>query len=223
MTTSLPVVERFHSIQGEGAHSGRSAFFIRLAKCKVGCSWCDTKESWSETSHPKIKVNELAKEAAKAHSRGAAFLVITGGEPLHHNLNPLCKALESELSFFNKGNMPIHLETSGVDTISGSPDWITLSPKRHFPPKKELLEACHEIKVVIHSKKDIYFAEQMAKLATDTKKNASKCKSKILMEPILFLQPGWKHKEGKALAIDHVINNPKWRLSLQTHKWLNLD
>jgi len=224
MATTLPIVESFHSIQGEGAHSGRSAYFIRLANCKVGCPWCDTKDSWSSANYPYKNVEELAKEAAIAKSQGAAFLVITGGEPLHHNLTPLCKAIVAATATMDK-SMPIHLETSGVDQISGSPNWITLSPKRHLPPKERLLGICQEIKVVIHEKEDIFFAEEMAKIAVDHKRKQAELNDNIYgstAQPLLFLQPGWGNKEGHDLTIKHVIKNPKWRLSLQTHKWLNI-
>ena len=143
MATTLPVVESFHSIQGEGAHAGRSAFFIRLAQCNVGCAQCDTKESWSSVSHPEKTINSLVKETAIAKSKGASFLVITGGEPLEHDLNPLCNAIKKNIDSLGEKAIPIHLETSGVNHISGSPDWITLSPTRHIHPKEELLEACH--------------------------------------------------------------------------------
>ena len=128
---TLPVVETFHSLQGEGHHSGRSAFFIRLAGCNVGCAWCDTKHSWPEAAHPQRDLDDLAQEAAAAEQQGAAFTVITGGEPLHHNLDPLASALRQATS------LPLHLETSGIDPLSGSPEWITLSPKPHRPRSEE--------------------------------------------------------------------------------------
>ena len=142
--TSLPVVETFHSLQGEGLHAGRSAFFIRLGGCHVGCSWCDTKHSWPMESHPKQSVDSLATKAAQAEQAGAAFVVITGGEPLHHNLNALTDEIRRSC------HLPVHIETSGVDPLSGTIDWVTLSPKRHHPPLPELLSGCHELKVVIH-------------------------------------------------------------------------
>ncbi|MFY7696370.1 MAG: 7-carboxy-7-deazaguanine synthase QueE, partial [Cyanobium sp.] len=134
---TLPVVETFHSLQGEGLHSGRSAFFLRLAGCDVGCPWCDTKHSWPEATHPQLSVEDLAVEARRAADQGAAFVVITGGEPLQHDLGPLCGAL-GEVA-------PLHLETSGVHPLSGRFDWITLSPKPHRPPRPELLARCDEL------------------------------------------------------------------------------
>ena len=209
MTSTLPVVERFHSVQGEGAHAGRSAFFIRLAYCNVKCSWCDTKYSWAEDFSQQENVMNLSEETASARSKGAAFVVITGGEPLHHNLDPLCDAIRKPTNT-NQEAIPIHLETSGVDPISGHPNWITLSPKRHAPPRIEVIKACQELKVVIHEKDDLIFAENIAK------------KTRKFQKPLLFLQPGWKHKEGQTLAFEYVKNNPEWRLSMQTHKWLKV-
>ena len=130
--TALPVVETFHSLQGEGLQAGRSAFFIRLGGCAVACPWCDTKHSWPADLHPQRPLAELAGEAEAAAEAGAAFVVITGGEPLHHNLGLLCQALEPS-------GLPLHVETSGVDQLSGRFAWITLSPKRHRPPRTELL------------------------------------------------------------------------------------
>ena len=196
----LPVVETFHSLQGEGLHSGRSAFFIRLAGCNVGCPWCDTKHSWSATHHPSLSVKQLAQQALTARHSGAAFVVITGGEPLHQDLAELTEALNNVCA------LPIHLETSGVDPLTGRFDWITLSPKRHRPPVQQLLQACHELKVVVHTSDDIAFALQMEAQCTAS--------------TALLLQPGWDCSEGEQLALKHVRNHPEWRLSLQTHKWL---
>jgi len=201
MNGSLPVVETFHSLQGEGVHTGRSAFFIRLAGCKVSCSWCDTKHSWQADSHPKQNVNDLADEAASAKEAGAAFVVITGGEPLHHNLDPLTEAIR------NTCRLPIHIETSGVDEMSGTPDWITLSPKRHNPPRGEILNACDELKIVIHNEEDLFFAEKTATQA---------------LRAILLLQPGWGSEQGQRLAIRYTQSHPQWRLSMQSHKWLKV-
>ena len=200
----LPVVETFHSLQGEGIHAGRSAFFIRLAGCGVGCSWCDTKHSWAAAPHPLRPLAELAAEAASAAAAGAAFVVVTGGEPLHHELTALCTALAST-------DMPLHLETSGVDPLSGRFDWITLSPKSHRRPTPELLASCHELKVVVHGADDLAFAEAMAAAAAAAGN-----------QPALLLQPGWDSQSGQALATAHVLRHPQWRLSLQSHKWLGL-
>ena len=198
----LPVVETFHSLQGEGHHAGRSAFFIRLAGCTVGCPWCDTKHSWPAQGHPEQSVDALADAAQMAAEAGANFVVITGGEPLHHDLQPLTQSLDARCG------LPLHLETSGVDPLSGRFDWITLSPKRHRPPRQELLQACHELKVVVHGAEDISFAAAMA----------SQCED----ETERLLQPGWESSIGEELAVDHVLQHAQWRLSLQSHKWLGI-
>lgn len=200
----LPVVETFHSLQGEGIHGGRSAFFIRLGGCSVACSWCDTKHSWPSEAHPQRPAEDLAAEARSAAQAGAAFVVLTGGEPLHHNLNCLCNSLKPV-------GLPIHLETSGVDQLSGCFDWICLSPKRHRPPSQALLTVCNELKVVVHEAADLEFAVAMAEAANRGKN-----------KPVLMLQPGADSKAGSSIAIKYVMANPAWRLSLQTHKWLGV-
>jgi 7-carboxy-7-deazaguanine synthase len=202
--TTLPVVETFHSLQGEGLHAGRSAFFIRLGGCRVGCSWCDTKHSWPEAVHPRRTIAALAAETSVAAAAGAGFVVITGGEPLHHNLAPLCEALGS-------AGLPLHLETSGVDPLSGRFAWITLSPKRHRPPASALLIACQELKVVVHEPEDLAFAEAMAAAAHAAGNR-----------PALLLQPGWQSEAGRELALERVRRSPGWRLSLQSHKLLGV-
>ena len=199
---TLPVVETFHSLQGEGHHSGRSAFFIRLAGCNVGCAWCDTKHSWPKAAHPQRNLDDLAQEAAAAERQGAAFTVITGGEPLHHNLDALASGLRQATT------QPLHLETSGIDPLSGSPDWITLSPKPHRPPRQEILSRCDELKVVIHRQTDLDFAQAMG--------------AAVRPSTHLLLQPGWDSDQGQQLAVEHVRRNPRWRLSLQTHKWMGV-
>jgi organic radical activating enzyme len=199
----LPIVETFHSLQGEGLHAGRSAFFLRLAGCDVGCSWCDTKHSWPVAAHPLRPLHELADEARQAAEAGAAFVVITGGEPLEHDLAPLCADLAS-------AGLPLHLETSGTAPLSGHFDWITLSPKRHRPPGPGPLAACDELKVVVHEPADLAFAEAMAEQAPQRP------------GPALLLQPGWDSREGQELAIAFVRRHPAWRLSLQGHKWLGV-
>ena len=199
---SIPVVETFHSLQGEGHHYGRSAFFIRLAGCNVGCAWCDTKHSWPMASHAKQDVDALAVQATQAKDAGAAFVVITGGEPLHHNLQPLTDALDRSCG------LPIHLETSGVDQLSGRFDWVTLSPKRHRPPQQALLSRCDELKVVVLDTDDVSFAHAMA---NDTS-----------MATHLLVQPVWDSETAQDLAIHHVQQHPRWRLSLQSHKFLQI-
>ncbi len=201
---TIPVVETFHSLQGEGMHAGRSAFFLRLAGCAVGCPWCDTKHSWPLEPHPQRQLHDIARQARVAAAAGAAFVVVTGGEPLHHDLSALCRALDA-------AGLPLHLETSGVDPLSGRFDWITLSPKRHRPPRPALLAACQELKPVVHEPSDLAFAEAMAAAAAAAGNH-----------PALLLQPGWQSGSGQELAIAHVRRHPQWRLSLQSHKLLGL-
>jgi len=209
--TCLPVVETFHSLQGEGAHAGRSAFFIRLGGCTVGCPWCDTKHSWAAQLHPQQSPAELAQLAQSAARAGAGFVVITGGEPLHHHLDALCAALHP---------LPLHLETSGVDPLSGRFDWITLSPKPHRPPGPEALARCDELKVVVHDPADLPFAERMAAAAIEARRSAGS--EATAPPPLLLLQPGWQSQAGLELAIGFVRQQPGWRLSLQIQKWLGV-
>lgn len=210
-------METFHSLQGEGIHAGRSAFFIRLGGCRVGCSWCDTKHSWPEAVHPRRSLQQLGEEAAAAAASGAAFVVITGGEPLHHNLHPLNAVVREAIGGRIGAPVPLHLETSGVDPLSGGFDWITLSPKRHQPPTSEVLAACHELKVVVHQEEDLAFAEAMATAAIGSRQSLSQSAG-----PALILQPGHNCPEGEQLAIAYVKAHPQWRLSLQTHKLLGV-
>ncbi len=213
---SLPVVETFHSLQGEGCHAGRSAVFIRLAGCSVGCPWCDTKHSWPVMAHPQRPLAELVADVGAAAAAGAGFVVITGGEPLEHDLEPLCTALDA-------AGLPLHLETSGVNALSGRFDWITLSPKAHRPPRAELLHRCDELKVVVHSPADLDFAQAMAAAASARPvPSGSRGLEGSSSGPLLLLQPGCDSPEGQQLAIAFVQARPDWRLSLQTHKWLGV-
>ncbi|MEB3271174.1 MAG: 7-carboxy-7-deazaguanine synthase QueE [Synechococcus sp.] len=207
----LPVVETFHSLQGEGLHAGRSAFFLRLAGCDVGCPWCDTRHSWDRQAHASRSLEQLAREVVAAAAAGAAFAVISGGEPLEHDLGPLCEVLTATTA-----GLPLHLETSGADPLplSGRFAWITLSPKRHRPPSAALLAACDELKVVVHEAADLTFAEAMATQALAQRSGAA--------GPALLLQPGWNCRRGQELAVAFVRAHPAWRLSLQSHKWLGV-
>ena len=220
MTNFLPLVEKFHSLQGEGFHAGKSAFFIRLAGCEVGCSWCDTKNSWNKKKFPSISIQNIVNEIKIARNQGASFCVITGGEPLHHNLDNFCKTIKKETSG-GGGSIKIHIETSGVNSISGSYDWITLSPKRHSPPRKYFLENCDEIKIIINDKKDIDFATAIRKEIIENYRN-SKIKNYLKANKKYYLQPAWENDDGLSLAINFVKKNPEWNLSLQTHKYLKI-
>ena len=222
MTNFLPLVEQFHSLQGEGYHAGKSAFFIRLAGCSVGCSWCDTKYSWDEAKYPSISISNIITQIKIARKKGASFCVITGGEPLHHNLDNFCKAIKNATIGEKQNSMKIHIETSGVSTISGIYDWITLSPKRHSPPKNYFLKNCNEVKIIINDKKDIEFAEEIKKEILRNIQNSKILDTSDKQNKMYYLQPAWNNKNGLSLAIDFVKNNPDWNLSLQTHKYLEI-
>jgi 7-carboxy-7-deazaguanine synthase len=198
MTKTFPIVETFHSVQGEGAWTGTSAFFIRLALCDVGCWFCDTKESWSAKRHPQKSIDELVQSAIKANS---AIVVITGGEPLMHDLTELTRAL-------HQAKQRSHLETSGAHPFSGEFDWVTLSPKQSKPPHESVYVHADELKVVISEAKDFEWAEQQSEKVSD--------------RVIRYLQPEWSHKESLDLIFEYVKQHPEWRISLQTHKLLGV-
>lgn len=194
----FPVVETFHSIQGEGAWAGVNAFFIRLGGCDVGCPWCDTKESWHDR-HPQRSVAELTQAACAVKP---AIVVITGGEPLMHDLKPLTSSLRA-------AGLRIHLETSGAHPLSGDFDWITLSPKQFKPPLASIYAQISELKIVINTKDDFLWAEQQAE--------------QVDQEVLKYLQPQWdKHLTSQNLIFEHILQHPQWRLSLQTHKFLQV-
>ncbi|MCL4158095.1 UNVERIFIED_CONTAM: hypothetical protein GTU68_012124 [Idotea baltica] len=195
----LPIMEQFYSLQGEGAHSGRAAHFVRLAGCDVGCVWCDVKESWNVDQQQYTKIDAIVNEC-KIHSK--AIVVVTGGEPCIYNLDNLCKALHKE-------NFNLHLETSGAYPISGKWDWVCLSPKKFKSPLKECLAKAHELKVVIFNASDFDWALEHAAHVREN------CR--------LFLQPEWsKAEKMTAPIIEFIQENPQWELSLQTHKYLGV-
>ena len=195
----LPVMEHFYTIQGEGFHQGRAAYFIRLGGCDVGCVWCDVKDSWEADRHEKYTIGNL-QQAIK--TTPAQLVVITGGEPLMHNLNALTTALQ-------KAGFETNIETSGTHPLSGSWDWICLSPKKFKAPLPEILPFANELKVVIFNKTDFAWAEEYAA------KVAPNCK--------FYLQPEWdKAAIVTPLIIDYIKANPKWELSLQLHKYINV-
>lgn len=197
-SNNLPVMEHFYTIQGEGAHSGRPAYFIRLAGCDVGCPWCDVKESWDKEKHPEISISTLVESAA---SFPIGIAVITGGEPLLHNLESLTKSLRQK-------GFQTHIETSGSSPFSGHFDWITFSPKRYKAPLDEIYEKTSELKVIIAGKQDFRWAER----------HAGKCGKGTR----LFLQPEWETPESVQWIIDYVKKHPQWQISLQTHKYLQV-
>ncbi|MDX1637597.1 MAG: 7-carboxy-7-deazaguanine synthase QueE [Balneolaceae bacterium] len=193
-----PLMEDFYTIQGEGTHTGKPAYFIRTAGCDVNCWWCDVKESWDEDQHPQIKTDEIVKRAV---SSGARMAVITGGEPLLHDLDPLTYRLREE-------GLDVHIETSGSSPLSGFLDWITLSPKRFKEPLDEIFPYVDELKVVVLKQKDIEWAEE----------NAEKCPD----DAKLLLQPEWDTPSSMDLIVEYVKEHPQWGISLQTHKFLGV-
>lgn len=194
----LPLMEEFYTIQGEGYHKGTAAYFIRVGGCDVGCHWCDVKESWNPNIHPPTEITSIAENAAKY----SKTIVITGGEPLTWDMGPLTSMLKEK-------GMDTHIETSGAYTLTGTWDWICLSPKKMKLPTPEVYKAANELKVIIYNKDDFRFAEeQAAKVSKDCK---------------LYLQPEWSKRDKMIPAIvDYVMNDPKWVVSLQTHKYLNI-
>jgi 7-carboxy-7-deazaguanine synthase len=195
----LPLMEEFYTIQGEGYHTGKAAYFIRLGGCDVGCHWCDVKESWDADLHP-LTASDTIVAHAQAHP--AKTVVVTGGEPLIYNLDYLTQQLQ-------KQGISTFLETSGAYPLSGNWDWICVSPKKFKAPRPDVLAAAGELKVIIFNKSDFKWAEEHAALV------GSSCK--------LYLQPEWsKATEITPLIVEYVKENPKWEISLQTHKYLNI-
>lgn len=199
LENKLPIMEQFYSVQGEGYYSGRPAFFIRLGGCDVGCVWCDVKESWNAEEHELKAVKDIVREVAES---SADFVVITGGEPAMYDLTNLTNALKII-------NCSIAIETSGVYKLTGSIDWICFSPKKFKAPDKTIYTKANELKVIIYNKHDLEWAEGHAK------KLNKNCK--------LYLQTEWE-KSDKMLPIiiDYIKENPKWTLSLQTHKYIKV-
>lgn len=194
----LPLMEEFYTIQGEGYHKGTAAYFIRIGGCDVGCHWCDVKESWNPDIHPPTEIDRIAENAA-AYSK---TIVITGGEPLMWDMGPLTQLLKSK-------GVDTHIETSGAYSLSGTWDWVCLSPKKLKLPTPEVYQAADELKVIVFNKDDFRFAEEQAAQVSEN------CK--------LFLQPEWSKRDKMIPQIvDYVMQHPKWVVSLQTHKYLNI-
>ncbi|MGV4530031.1 7-carboxy-7-deazaguanine synthase QueE [Ornithobacterium rhinotracheale] len=194
----LPIMEDFYTLQGEGAHTGAASYFIRIGGCDVGCHWCDVKESWDASKHPLTPVDELVERATKY----AKMIVITGGEPLMWNLEYLTQKLKEK-------GCKIHIETSGSHSLSGTLDWICLSPKKRLLPKQDVLDRASELKVIVFNHHDFKFAEE--------------CAAKVSPDCVLYLQPEWsKREEMTPKIIDYILENPKWKISLQTHKVLRI-
>lgn len=198
LAVEYPVVETFHSLQGEGFWSGMNAFFIRLAGCDVFCPWCDQKETWSMKKYPLFTVENLVQEVEKTN---APMVIITGGEPLLHDLKPLTRELQ-------KTGKKIHLETSGAHPFSGYFDWVTFSPKTYKQPHQSIYTQANELKIVIANQDDFLWANSQADLVSE--------------DVILYLQPEWNSNQSQDLICEYIQQNPRWRLSLQTHKFLGV-
>ena len=194
----LPLMEAFYSLQGEGFYKGTAAYFIRLGGCDVGCHWCDVKESWAAEAHPLVPVDTIVTDAL-AHSK---TIIITGGEPLMWNLTLLTEKLRA-------GGARTHIETSGAHPLSGTFDWICLSPKKIKRPVGDVLQKANELKMVIYNNNDFLFAEEMA--------------AQVSPDCLLYLQPEWS-KRNKVIPkiVDYVMAHPQWKASLQMHKYLDI-
>ncbi|MEQ8908503.1 MAG: 7-carboxy-7-deazaguanine synthase QueE [Vicingaceae bacterium] len=196
---TLPLMEAFYTLQGEGFHQGKPAYFIRLGGCDVGCHWCDVKESWDADLHPLTDCEKIVGEAKKSKTK---FVVVTGGEPVMYNLSPLTELLKKE-------GFEIAIETSGAYSLSGTWHWVCLSPKKRKAPKEEYYQKAHELKVVIYNKSDFEWAEKHA--------------NKVKPDCKLYLQVEWgKREQMTPQLINYVKENPKWNISLQTHKYLDI-
>ena len=195
----LPVMESFYTIQGEGYHSGTPAYFIRLGGCDVGCHWCDVKESWDASQFDWNHINDIAKEAKVS---GAKLAVITGGEPLMYDLSGLTQLLQTS-------GIQTNIETSGAYKLSGAWNWVCFSPKKFKAPLQEFYDNADELKIVIYNKSDLKWAEGHA--------------AETNPKSLLYLQPEWsKKKEVTPLIVDYLKKYPKWKLSLQTHKYIHV-
>ena len=197
-TQTLPIVETFHSVQGEGVWTGVSTFFIRLAGCDVGCPWCDTKHSWSTKRYPQQTIETLVKQATAVNPQ---MVVITGGEPLMHDLSKLSKNLQ-------KSGLRTHLETSGAHPFSGKFDWVSFSPKQFKRPHQSIYPRVNELKVVVSDARDLEWAEVQAE--------------QVPKDAVKLLQPEWNSPDSSSLIFDYVLKHPNWRISLQTHKFLGV-
>ncbi|MFZ1807542.1 MAG: 7-carboxy-7-deazaguanine synthase QueE [Cyclobacteriaceae bacterium] len=192
-------MEDFYTIQGEGAYQGHAAYFIRLGGCDVGCVWCDVKESWDASAHPIVAVDDMVMKAKESKCN---IVVVTGGEPAHYDLTELTAKIHAV-------NMRTHIETSGAYEISGKWDWVCLSPKKFKKPVQSSYPLADELKVVIYNKSDFQWAEEHA--------------AKVSNECSLYLQPEWsKENEMVPYIVDYVKSNPRWRISLQVHKYMNI-
>lgn len=194
----LPLMEAFYTIQGEGFYKGTAAYFIRVGGCDVGCHWCDVKESWNADLHPPTAIETIADQAA----RFSDTIVVTGGEPLMWDMMPLTKLLKEKA-------LKTHIETSGAYPLTGHWDWVCLSPKKRKLPIGEVYSRANELKVIVYNKDDFKFAEEQAE--------------KVTHDCLLYLQPEWSVREKVTpFIVEYVMKHPKWKISLQTHKYLNI-
>lgn len=194
----LPLMEEFYTIQGEGYYKGTAAYFVRIGGCDVGCHWCDVKESWNPKLHPPTATEKIVSNALQYSD----VIVVTGGEPLTWDMTLLTRQLKEK-------GAKTHIETSGAYPLSGNWDWICLSPKKMKLPVEEVYTKANELKCIIYNKDDFQFAEKQA--------------AKVSKNCILYLQPEWSKREKMIpLIVDYVMKNPKWKVSLQTHKYLNI-
>jgi len=195
----LPLVEEFYTIQGEGYHTGKPAYFIRIGGCDIGCSWCDTKFSWDPDIHPLVETDRVIENALDTKARA---VVVTGGEPLMYDLTYLCSELK-------KHGVETFVETCGAYPLTGIWDWICLSPKQNAPPLKEIIDIANELKVIIGTKNDIPWAE------INAEKVSENCH--------LYLQPEWsQYNKILPVIVDYVKHNPRWRISIQSHKYMHI-
>ena len=193
----LPLMEAFYTIQGEGYHKGTAAYFIRVGGCDVGCHWCDVKESWDAEKHPPTAIEKIIQDASPYKT-----IVITGGEPLTWDMGPVTTGLK-------EAGLQTHIETSGAYELTGEWDWICLSPKKNKLPLASISKNAHELKVIVFNKHDFEFAQEQA--------------AKVGPNCHLYLQPEWSVKDKVVpMIVDFVMANPAWKVSLQTHKYLNI-
>ncbi len=196
----LPLVEEFYTLQGEGFHTGRAAWFIRLGGCDIGCSWCDAKQTWNPRLHPPVPTAEIVRRATRDNP--AKAVVVTGGEPLIYPLDELCAGLHA-------GGIEIFLETSGSHPFSGVFDWVCLSPKRRQPPLDDAWARADELKVIVEGADDLAWAEE--------------CAARVRLGTKLFLQPEWSRRdEVMPMVVEYIKQNPRWRSSLQSHKYMRI-
>ncbi len=195
----LPLIDHFYTLQGEGYHTGKAAYFLRIGGCDIGCHWCDSKISWNFDFHALVSIHEIVDIVKKLPAKA---VVVTGGEPLNYNLNPLCEALKTI-------DCQTFIETSGAPKLSGKWDWICLSPKKNAPPTQEIIEVADELKIIVHDITDLLWATKYSKLVNN------KC--------LLYLQPEWsQHKIMTPKIVEFIKQNVEWKISIQAHKFMKI-